>query len=202
MTEVSFSYNALEKIDTPMMDFQVLIRDQKNQNAVVLRTPVGNKSPFEIITSFVPTRAMTEENVNCSITFKYLGKETASRVRARLNVDGQPVHTVDLGSLSKDTTKTQSLFAKFDKAGTYVVELYLDYQDAESVEQSVLVGTGLVEVRENNFPVNPNLPNSELQQEINNQINRQSDSTKVLIVSGTLIVVIFLAIVVLIKKKK
>lgn len=200
--QVVFDYHALERIDSPVLDFQVSIREGALQNAANMRVPVGTKSPFNIIATFVPARVMVGENVNCSITFKNLGKQTADHVRARMDVNGSPVLTSEVGNLPQEMTKTQSLFTTFQEPGKYVIELYLDYRDQAGEENSVLVGTSLLEVYENRgSTINPG-DSSQIQEEISNQMNNQFDNTKVLIISGVLIVVIFLIIVFLMKKKK
>ena len=200
--EVEISYNALEKIGAPVLDFQVFLRENSQQSLTVLRTPVGLQSPFDVIATFVPARAMAGESVNCSMTFKYLGMETTDKVRARMNVNGVPVHTSEIGNLSRETTKTQSLFETFEAEGKYVVDLYLDYENESGEEKSVLVGTSLLEIVENHETTVSRPSNAGTQQENTDQSTPAFSSTHVLIISGSLILVIFVIIVLLVRKKK
>ena len=197
-TEVALRYNALEKIGSPILDFQVSLRENELQNLTVLRTPVGLQSPFDIVSFFIPTKAMEGESVNCSMTFKYLGIETADKVSARMNVNGVLAYAVDLGNMTKETTKTQSLFKSFDQEGTYSVELYLDYHDDAGKKKTMKVGSGSLEVLEV-----PSVSASAAEQmEKSQQENQRSNRSLVLMAGGILIAVIFAIIVFLIRKKK
>ena len=201
--EIEFHYIALEKIDEAVLDFQVILRESDLRNAILIRTPVGSQSPFRIIANFVPGRAKVREDVNCSMTFKYLGQETADAIRARMNVNGELVHTIDIGNLPKETTKTQSLFTKFEDEGKYIIELYLDYLDEAGEEQSVEVGSGLVEIEEPRVvPASVQTPNQQTQKNSQESAASRFANADVLTVSVTLIVVIFAMIIFLLKKKK
>lgn len=201
--EVEIAYNALDKIVIPALDFQIVLRENGLENTTILRIPVGLQSPFDVIATFVPAKAVVGESVNCSMTFKYRGAETADKIQARMNVNGDPVRTVEIGSLPKETTKTQSLFEQFDDAGQYVVEMYLDYQDESGREKSVQVGTSLLEIEEKHeMPAKPDSAGQKLQPEDTAQTGRQSADIRVLAACGILIAAICVLIVFLIRKKK
>lgn len=195
---VELKYKALEKLGAPILDFQVSLRENELKNQTVLRTSVGLKSPFEVVSFFVPSRALAGESVNCSMTFKYLGMDTANRVSARMNVDGIPAYSVDMGNLTEEATKTQTLTNIFEEAGSYSVDLYLDYYDNAGVKKTIQVGSGVIEAT--GAPVIPAHPQT--QQANPNSGNWQFDQLHVLIISGILILVISALIVFLIKKKK
>ena len=197
-TEVELKYNALEKIGSPILDFQVSLRENELQNLTILRTPVGLKSPFDIVSSFVPSKAFAGESVNCSMTFKYLGMETADKVSARMNVNGRLAYSVDMGNMTKETTKTQSLFKTFDKAGNYSVELFLDYHDDSGMKKTVQVGSGVLNILET--PVMSTNP--QIQNENTDSENQQMNRSHVLIACGILAIGICAIIAFLIKKKK
>ena len=197
-TEVALKYLAMEKIGSPILDFQVSLRENDLQNLTILRTTVGLQSPFDIVSSFIPGNAMVGESVNCSMTFKYLGMETADQVSAKMKVNGVPVYSVDLGDMTKETTKTQSLFKTFDEAGTYNVELFLEYHDDGKNKKTVQVGSGILEVME--YPVVS--ANPQTQKESPVQENLQFGQSHVVILCGALIAAIFVLIVFLIRKKK
>ena len=201
--EVELPYVAQEKIETPVLDFQVTIREKELQNATLLRTPVGSSSPFAVITTFVPAAAKTEDQVNCSMTFKYLGLEAVDQITARMDVDGKTVNTMEIGNLPKDTTKTQSLSATFPDEGKYVVEMYLDYEDAAGEKQTILAGVNVIEVQEaDEKPAVPNNGDMEKQQNASHAGSRQLNNLQILLISGALIAVIVLIMVFLIRRKK
>lgn len=195
---VELKYKALEKIGSPVLDFQVSLRENELQNLTILRAPVGLQSPLDVVSFFIPSRVMAGDGVNCSMTFKYLGMDTADQVSARMNVDGRPVYSVDMGDLTEESTKTQTLVNTFDEAGTYTVGLYLDYHDDAGVKKTIQVGSGVLEVTE--FPMNS--ANTKLPQETESQNNLQASQSYVMICSAVLILVIIVIMVLLIKKKK
>ena len=196
--EVALQYLAMEKIGSPILDFQVALRENELENLTILRTPVGLQSPFDIVSSFIPSKAMVGESVNCSMTFKYLGMETADNVSARMKVNGVLAYSVDMGNMTKETTKTQSLFKSFEEAGTYKVELFLEYHDDSDHQKTVQVGSGIVEVVE----IPSVSANPQMQQESSGQQNAQFGQSQTVIMCGILIAAIFVLIVVLIRKKK
>ena len=195
---VELKYKALETISAPILDFQVSLRENELKNQTVLRTSVGLKSPFEVVSFFVPSRALAGESVNCSMTFKYLGMDTADRISARMNVNGVTAYSVDMGNLTEEATKTQTLTNTFEEAGSYSVDLYLDYYDDSGAKKTIQVGSGVIEAA--SAPVIPAHPQT--QQVDPDSGSRQFDQLHVLIISGILILVISAIIVFLIKKKK
>ena len=116
-TEVALEYIALEKIGSSVLDFQVSLRENELQNLTILRTPVGLQSPFDIVSSFIPAKAMAGESVNCSMTFKYLGMETADKVSARMNVNDVPAYVVDLGNMTKENNQDTELVQDISRRG-------------------------------------------------------------------------------------
>ena len=201
--EVKLDYIAMDKLAIPVLDFQVFLRENEQQYMTLLRLPLGSSSPFEAITTFVPARAMVGENVNCSMTFKYLGTEAANRINVRMDVDGERLSKIEIGTLAKDTTKTQSISAVFDEPGKYLVELYLDYVDDAGLRQSIQLGSSVVEVEENNrFPESVKQEGKESGETEKSGFAESLDHPRFLAACGGLIVLCLLAIVLVLRKKQ
>ena len=201
--EVELDYIAMDKLAIPVLDFQVFLRENDQQYMTLLRLPLGSSSPFEAITTFVPARAMVGENVNCSMTFKYLGTEAANRISVRMNVDGERLSRIEIGTLAKDTTKTQSISGTFEEPGEYLVELYLDYTDDAGIRQSIQLGSSVVEVEENTlFPDSVKQEGQDLGEAEKSGFAETLDHPRFLVACGGLIVLCLVVIVLVLRKKR
>lgn len=196
--KISLDYNSFTSITGDTIDFYMTIVSSLNQNYITLRIPTGSDSPFSIQGSNVPGEAMVNETVLASISFKVLGEENVSNVVLAAKTNGETIANSQIGIVTPGTTKTQTLAFSFWEKGEYVVDLELEYTDTLGQKKSVPVGTELISVSEK-----PNSNGDDTStDEVPNAPNNETSNILFMGISGILILVIFLVIVIIVRKNK
>lgn len=196
---VSFQYDSSTTITSETVDFDITIVSSANTNYITLRAPSGTDAPFSIMSLNFPTSAYMGENTSVSLTFEVLGEKSVSDVAFTLECNGEVIGTSQAGSIMAGTTKTQSASIMFSEAGEYNVEFYLYYMDDNSQKKNLYLGSRMIEINENNT-----IDDANQQTEVNEADMNSSEYSNALILgcSGVLILLIFLAIVVIIRKNR
>lgn len=196
--KISLDYNSFTSITGDTIDFYMTIVSSLNQNYITLRIPTGSDSPFSIQGSNVPGEAMVNETVLASISFKVLGEENVSNVVLAAKTNGETIANSQIGIVTPGTTKTQTLALSFWEKGEYVVDLELEYTDTLGQKKSVPVGAELISVSEK-----PNSNGDDTStDEVPNAPNTETSNILFMGISGILILVIFLVIVIIVRKNK
>lgn len=195
--EITIDYNSWTSITGDTLDFYVTVVTSVNQNYIVLRVPAGSDSPFSILGSNIPAEVGVNELANISLTFKVLGDENVGNVALTLNYNGEPISRSQIGALTPGTTKTQRLSTYFAQAGDYPLDLGLEYvDDAGQTQTDIVMSTTISVVEKHDATTNNDSYNG------NAIAENGADNLLLLGVSGIVILGIFLAVIVLLKKNK
>ncbi len=195
--EISLDYNSGTNITGDNLDFQVIIQASQTQNSVVLRVPVGSDSPFSIIATNVPGTAMVNDVVTATVTFKVIGDENVSNVAMSLKANGAEIVNNVIGIMTPGSTKNQTLVFSLAEVGNYALDIGMTYVDNLGQSQFVPIGSTTIFVTEN-VGVKPN----DVPVNIGNEQNNQNSNILLMGVCGILILVLFLLIVIIARKKK
>lgn len=194
---VSFQYDSSTTVTSETVDFNITIVSSANTNYITLRAPSGTDAPFSIMSMNFPSSAYIGENNSVSLTFEVLGDKSVSDVAFTLECNGEEIGTSQAGSIMAGTTKTQSASIVFTDAGEYTVDFYLYYMDDDGQKKNIYLGSRIIEVKENNAQFD-----KQTQENQTNQETAEHNTALILGCSGVLILLIFLAIAVIIRKNK
>lgn len=194
---ISFDYDSWTSIASETLDFNVTLVSDGNMNGVVLRMPAGIESIFYVMATNGPNTVYVGDNASVSLNFRVLGDENVSDVVLRMDINGETVATSQVGNLSAGTTKTQSISFKPTKTGKYTADFYLEYVGADGQSESEFIATKVLEVKaiEKEEP-DVSLPGDEIEDEVDNT------KTMMLVLSGALILAIFIVSAVIMKRKR
>lgn len=194
---VSFQYDSSTTVTSETVDFNITIVSSANTNYITLRAPSGTDAPFSIMSMNFPSGAYIGESNSVSLTFEVLGDKSVSDVAFTLECNGEVIGTSQAGSIMAGTTKTQSASIVFTDAGEYTVDFYLYYMDDDGQKKNIYLGSRIIEVKENNTQFD-----KQTQENQTNQETSEHYTALILGCSGVLILLIFLAIAVIIRKNK
>lgn len=194
---VSFEYDSWTSITTETLDFSVAIVSDGNANGLTLRVPAGMESIFHVMATNGPSTVYVDETASVSLNFRVLGEENVSDVVLRMDCNGETVATSQVGNLSAGTTKTQSVSFKMAKTGKYTMDFYMEYVGADGQDESEFIATKALEVKkiESDAP-GTSQPGGDIADEVDNT------KTMILVLSGALILAIFIVSAVIMKKKR
>lgn len=194
---ISFDYDSWTSIASETLDFNVTLVSDGNMNGVVLRMPAGIESIFYVMASNSPNTVYVGENASVSLNFRVLGDENVSDVVLRMDCNGETVATSQVGNLSAGTTKTQNVSFNLDKIGKYTANFYMEYVGADGQKKSEFIATKELEVKtiEKENP-GVSLPRDEVTDEVDNT------KTMMLVLSGVLILAIFIVSAIIMKRKR
>lgn len=194
---VSFDYDSWTSITTETLDFGVAIVSDGNANGLTLRVPAGMDSIFHVMAANGPSTVYVGENASVSVNFRVLGEENVSDVVLRMDCNGETVATSQVGNLSAGTTKTQSVSFTLSETGKYTADFYMEYVGADGQSKSEFIATKVLEVKKITSE-NPGteLPGDDITEEVDNT------KTMILVLSGALILAIFIVSAVIMKKKR
>ncbi len=192
--EIELEYNSSTKIVDETLNFNVTIVTDSNENYVVMTVPVGADSPFNIVSASVPSEVKKGEYVNISLAFKVIGEDRVKDVVLTASANGEVIGSSQIGIINPGVTKTQQLLLSFDNVGEHVMDLNLEYVDDAGQKKGVLVGTAIIDVYED-MPedVVPTIPENN---------NDGMEAVLLMGVSGMLILVIFLVVIIILKKNR
>ncbi len=194
---VSFDYDSWTSITTETLDFSVAIVSDGNANGLTLRVPAGMDSIFHVMAANGPSTVYADETASVSLNFRVLGDENVSNALLRMDCNGETVATSQVGNLSAGTTKTQSISFQMKETGKYTADFYMEYVGADGQNESEFIATKVIEVKEIESE-NPgaNVPGGDITGEVDNT------KTMILVLSGVLILAIFIVSAVIMKKKR
>lgn len=195
---VTFEYESWPSITSETLDFSVGIVSRGNTNRVTLRVPTGSDNIFNIMAMNGPAAVNEGELASVSLNFRVLGEENVSNVVLRMDCNGETIGMSQVGSLIAGTTKTQSVSFQMAKAGDYTAEFYMEYVGADGRSESEFLGTKQIEVKEVKLPDGSDqLPGSDTPAE-----EKDYTDIMILVLSGTLILAIFIVSAIILKKKR
>lgn len=194
---ISFDYDSWTSIASETLDFNVTLVSDGNMNGVTLRLPAGIESIFHVMAANGPSIVYVNEMSSVSLNFRVLGDENVSDVVLRMDCNGETVATSQVGNLSAGTTKTQNVSFKLTEVGKYAADFYLEYVGADGQSESEFIATKVLEVKiiEKEDP-GVSLPGDNITEEM------EDTKTMMLVLSGTLILAIFVVSAVIMKKKR
>lgn len=194
---VSFDYDSWTSITTETLDFSVAIVSDGNANGLILRVPAGIESIFHVMATNGPSTVYVGETASVSLNFRVLGDENVSNAVLRMDCNGETVATSQVGNLSAGTTKTQSISFQMTQTGKYTMDFYMEYVGADGQSESEFIATKGIEVKKIESE-NPggNQPGGDITEEVDNT------KTMILVLSGALILAIFIVSAVIMKKKR
>lgn len=198
--EVQLKYDSYTSITSDYLDFTVGVASLTYSNYVVMSIPVSTDSPFSISAASGPENMVTNQKATYSVSFKVIGNENVSGVTVLLSVDGQKVGENNIGILTPGTTKTQNISTQFSTPGIYNVEQVITYVDGNGVTQMMLAKATQVIVTESDTPNVTPLPNDNESQYPDQPA--LSSKMYILVLAGAMVMVIFLMVAILVKKRK
>lgn len=195
---VEFQYNSYTSITEEALDFKVTILSDSPTNYITIRVPVGVDSPFSVISTSIPSKAIAGESIPAALSFKVLGEENISNVTMVLKVNEEEQKSV-IGIVTPGMTKSQNMSFQLDTPGEHAVEVLLEYVDEVGVQQSLSVGTVVVAVEEGKGEAVQEQPNVVAPEP---EENEGTNNLVVMGISGMLILVIFSTIVFIVSRKR
>ncbi len=193
--EVVIDYNSWTTIVSDTLDFNVTIVSDTKQNYVVLRVPVGADSPFSILNASAPSSVEVYGLATLSLTFKVLGEERVKDVVLTAHENGQLIGTSQIGIISPGLTKTQQLLLSFIEKGEHTVDLSLEYVDETGQKKTTPVTSTIITVVDE--VINPGVePIPGVTPDDN------MDSVLLMGIGGMLILIVFLVVVIVLRKNK
>lgn len=196
--EISIDYISSTSITGDALDFYVTVLANQAQNYIVLRVPVGADSPFSIIATNVPTTAMENDTITASVTFKVIGDENVSNVAMTINANGAEIVNNVIGIMTPGSTKNQTLVFSFSEKGSYALDIGMTYIDSLGQSQFVPIGTKVITVTEKENTTQDN----NTQVYVEDTQNNQTHNIVLMGICGILILVLFLIVVIIARKKK
>lgn len=194
---LSFEYDSWTSIATETLDFNVTLVSDGNQNGVTLRVPAGMDSIFYVMAANGPSTVYVGETASASINFRVLGEENVSDVVLRMECNGETVATSQVGNLSAGTTKTQSISFQMTETGKHTADFYMEYVGADGQNESEFIATKVLEIKK----IESSDPGVIIP---GDTVSGEEDNTKtmILVLSGALILAIFIVSAVILKKKR
>ena len=189
--EVVLDYNSWTSIVSDTLDFSVTIVTNTNQNYITLRVPAGSDSPFSILNVSTVEEIEMGSYAPISVSFEVLGKDIVKDVALIATLNGENIANSTIGNMTPGSTKSQQLLVNFGTVGDHAVDLELEYTDEAGQKQRAEVSTAIFKVVEKGFvSVEPG------------QVDEGSGANNILLlgVSGMLVLVIFLVVVIVIRK--
>lgn len=193
--EVEIEYNSWTTIVSDTLDFNVTVVSDTNTNYIVLRAPVGADSPFSILSATAPASVEVYGLATLSLTFKVLGEERVKDVVLTATSDGQLIGSSQIGIISPGITKTQQLLLSFVEIGEHTVDLNLEYVDETGQKKVVPVTTTIITVIED-------APDNIVEPTPGDNTDDGMDTILLMGISGMLILVVFLVVVIVLRKNK
>ena len=193
--EVVIEYNSWTTIVGDTLDFNVTIVSDANQNYVVLRAPVGVDSPFSIIGVTAPSEVEVYDLATLSIAFKVLGEERVKDVVLTAMSGDVLIGSSQIGILSPGLTKTQQLLLSFVDVGEHVIDLNFEYVDEQGQKKIVPITSTIISaVTETPDDIVEPLPGD--------TANEDMKDILFLGIGGMLILVVFLVVIIALRKNK
>lgn len=195
---VTFDYDSWSSITSTTLDFSVVIASHAKTNYITLRVPTGTENIFNVMSVNVPTVVKEKEETTAAVNFRVLGEENVSNVVLKMKYNGQVISSSQAVSIMAGAMKTQSLSFALDEAGEYMMEFHVEYVRADGHSESEFLGTKVIEVKEAEITgVEPQAPGTDPAQQ-------EEDNTKtmILMMSGVLILAIFVVSAIILKKKR
>ncbi|MBE5947842.1 MAG: hypothetical protein E7261_02310 [Lachnospiraceae bacterium] len=193
--EVVIEYNSWTTIVGDTLDFNVTIVTDANQNYVILRVPVGVDSPFSIIGVTAPSEVEVYNLATLSIAFKVLGEERVKDVVLTAMSGDVLIGSSQIGILSPGLTKTQQLLLSFVDVGEHVIDLNFEYVDEEGQKKIIPITSAIISVvTETPDDIIEPLPDDTSNEDMKNIL--------FLGIGGMLILVVFLAVIIVLRKNK
>lgn len=193
--EVVIDYNSWTTIVGNTLDFNVTIVSDTKQNYVVLRVPVGADSPFSILNASAPSSVEIYGLATLSLTFKVLGEDRVKDVVLTAYEGDQLIGTSQIGIISPGLTKTQQLLLSFIEKGEHTVDLSLEYVDETGQKKIVPVTSTLItvvdEVKNPSVEPTPGVTTDD-----------NMDTVLLMGIGGMLILIVFLVVVIVLRKNK
>jgi len=195
---VTYEYDSWPSITNETLDFSIVLASRSNTNYVTVRVSTGTENIFNIMAMNGPTEVYEDESASISLNFRVLGEENVSNVVLRVDCNGETIGTSQVGSLIAGTTKTQSVSFQITEPGDYTAEYYMEYVGADGRAESEFLGTKQIEIKK--VEVNA----GEEQLPGGDTLVQEPDYTDILILvlSGTLILAIFIVSAIILKKKR
>lgn len=199
---VSMEYDSYTKITEDYLNFEVAVASMEYGNSVVLSVPVSTDNPFSITATKGPDTISAYEKATYSVSFKVVGTSNVSNVSVLLLIDGQVAGENVIGILTPGTTKTQNISTTFTTPGIYEVEQVISYEDENGILKTMKAETYQLKVESNAAPVATPIPTQPVTPGENSGLSGLSNTTYILILAGASILIIFLMVVILVKKRK
>ena len=133
------------------------------------------------------------------VAFKVLGEENVKDVSLTLSSDGVKMAESKIGIMTPGSTKTQQVYMNMVQPGEYVFDLALEYVDNTGQTMVSPVETAIVIVNEVEEDVSQSA--SDIGQNVP-QEEEDMDMMLLMGISGVLILVIFMVVVILLRKNK
>lgn len=195
--EVVFEYDSWTTLTGETLDFVIRLVSVSNENNVTLRVPAGTESLFSIMDFNMASEIYENDITTASLSFKVLGNKNVGNIELRTECDGTTVGSSQVGNVNAGVTKTQSISFKFEEAGEYVIDFYLDYVGEDGVRETEFLGSKQITVEKAVESEEPAFSDSPVVEQTEN-----SESVTILVLGGLLILAIFGVAVAIMKKKR
>ena len=191
----SYDYNSWATIGGETSEFHVTVVTDVNRNYIILRIPTGLDAPFSILTTRIPDSVEQGKLATATATFTVLGKENIRDVSLELLVNGETYDKSAIGILTPGTTKTQGVSFNLPQSGEYTAELVLHYENEVGADQSIHAGSGYITITDGS---------NQTEEGSSNMIDEKDNTNQVMMlgVAGIVVLMCFLGITVLIRKRR
>lgn len=144
--EVILSYSSDSDLKVSELNFGVGAFYDNLSTSAQIRVPVGKITDIGVEKSSMPERMAVGKVGYASAVIENLDETGISNVVMAARCDGKDIGTVNIGTISAKTLKTQSVSLLFEEEGSYAVDLILMYTNGEGQNKEFLIASGLVEV--------------------------------------------------------
>lgn len=195
--EVVFEYDSWTTLTGETLDFVIRLVSVSNENKVTLRVPAGTESLFGIMDFNMASEIYENDITTASLSFKVLGNKNVGNIELRTECDGTTIGSSQVGNVNAGVTKTQSISFKFEEAGEYVIDFYLDYVGEDGVRETEFLGSKQITVEKAAESEEPTFSDNPVVEQPEN-----SENVTILVLGGLLILAIFGVAVAIMKKKR
>lgn len=195
--EVVFEYDSWTTLTGETLDFVIRLVSISNENKVTLRVPAGTESLFGIMDFNMASEIYENDITTASLSFKVLGNKNVGNIELRTECNGTTIGSSQVGNVNAGVTKTQSISFKFEEAGEYVIDFYLDYVGEDGVRETEFLGSKQITVEKAAESEEPAFSDSPVVEQPEN-----SENVTILVLGGLLILAIFGVAVAIMKKKR
>lgn len=146
--EIILRYSSDSNLKVSELNFGVGVYYDNLSTSAQVRVPVGKITDIAVEKSSMPEKLVVGKAGYASAVIENLDEAGISNVVMSARCDGKDIATVNIGTISAKTTKTQSISLLFEEVGQYAVDVVLAYTNGEGQNKELMISSSVVQVVE------------------------------------------------------